>query len=77
MENPIKETVKNIITLSMIQGIIFLILGILIAINPKILLYFVVAAFIITGISCLFYSFKIKSYYRRAEKFWKKLAVEI
>ncbi len=76
MENPVKEAIKSTFILSIIEGIIFLLFGFLIATNPKILVYFAVAAFFIAGFSSLFFGFRIRNHYKKAEKFWKKMTLE-
>ena len=76
MENPLKEIVRNATFLAVIQGILFIVLGIISFIHPKVLVPLAAAAFLATGIVSLYYGWRIRSFSKKAEKFWKKLGEE-
>ena len=76
MENPLKEIVRNATFLTIIQGILFIILGVIIFIHPQVLAALAAAAFLATGIVSLYYGWRIRSFSKKAEKFWKKFGNE-
>ena len=45
MENPLKEIVRNATFLTVIQGILFIVLGVIIFIHPQVLVALAAAAF--------------------------------
>ena len=76
MENPLKEIVRNATFLAVIQGILFIVLGIISFIHPQVLVALAAAAFLATGIVSLYYGWRIQSFSKKAEKFWKKFGEE-
>ena len=76
MENPLKEIVRNATFLTIIQGILFIVLGVIIFIHPQVLVALAAAAFLATGIVSLYYGWRIQSFSKKAEKFWKKFGEE-
>jgi len=76
MENPLKEIVRNATFLAVIQGVLFIILGIISFIHPQVLVALAAAAFLATGIVSLYYGWRIRSFSKKAEKFWKRFGDE-
>jgi len=76
MENPLKEIVRNATFLTVIQGILFVVLGVIIFIHPQVLVALAAAAFLATGIVSLYYGWRIQIFSKKAEKFWKKFGEE-
>ena len=76
MENPLKEIVRNATFLTVIQGLLFIVLGVIIFIHPQVLVALVAAAFLATGIVSLYYGWRIRNFSQKAEKFWKRFGEE-
>ncbi|MBP8591080.1 hypothetical protein KBI33_01265 [Candidatus Shapirobacteria bacterium] len=76
MENPLKEIIRNATFLAVIQGFLFIILGVISFIHPKVLVALAAAAFLATGIVSLYYGWRIRNFSKKAEKFWKKFGGE-
>jgi uncharacterized membrane protein HdeD (DUF308 family) len=70
--NPIKDVMKSISTNFIFLGVFSILFALLIIFFPDILSYMVAVLFIISGITVLYYGFRIKKSIKKSQKFWKK-----
>jgi uncharacterized membrane protein HdeD (DUF308 family) len=70
--NPIKDLMKSISTNFILLGVFSILFALLIIFFPDVLSYTVALLFILSGISILYYGFRIKKSIKESQKFWKK-----
>lgn len=63
---------KGISTNFILLGIFSILFAVLIILLPDILNYIVAILFILSGISILYYGFRIKKSMKESQKFWEK-----
>jgi|GEM_PF-3518707 len=70
--NPIKDLMKSVSTNFILLGIFSILFAVLIILLPDILNYIVAVLFIFSGVSILYYGFRIKKSMKESQKFWEK-----
>ncbi|KUK77720.1 MAG: hypothetical protein XD93_0145 [candidate division WS6 bacterium 34_10] len=75
--NPIKDLMKDISSNFILLGILTILFAILIIFFPNILNYIVAIMLISSGISVLYYGFRIKRSIKKSNKFWKEYFKEL
>jgi uncharacterized membrane protein HdeD (DUF308 family) len=70
--NPIKDVMKSISTNFIFLGVFSILFALLIIFFPDVLSYTVAVLFIISGITVLYYGFRIKKSMKESQKFWEK-----
>ena len=75
--NPIKDLMKDISSNFILLGILTILFAILIVFFPDILTYTIAIMLMFSGMSALYYGFRIKKSIRKSNKFWKKYFKEL
>ncbi|KUK67435.1 MAG: hypothetical protein XD87_0139 [candidate division WS6 bacterium 36_33] len=75
--NPIKDLMKDISSNFILLGILTILFAILIIFLPDILTYTIAIMLLISGMTALYYGFRIKKSIRKSNKFWKKYFKEL
>jgi uncharacterized membrane protein len=68
----LKEISLHIISIIIVEGILFLLFGVGIIFYPRLLDYFFVAIFMALGTSFLFLGFKLWTFFKKVEKVFEK-----
>jgi len=70
--NPIKDLMKSVSTNFILLGVFSILFAVLIILLPDVLNYIVAVLFIFSGVSILYYGFRIKRSVKESQKFWEK-----
>jgi len=76
LANPITDLVKHLVTYLILVGLLFVGLGIVVAMYPQVLLVFIVSSLLFFGLISLLFGINIMTLYRRALKTLNKIKFE-
>lgn len=73
MKNQIKEVVYQVVSFALMQGTLFILLGVGIVLYPKLLNYLFSIVFVLVGGSFLYFGYRIGKIYKKGKKLWEEI----